>query len=88
MSERETIFADGMFVEKPSENAPDFIKLGISIKVAEFTEFLKKHEKASGYVNLNLKKSKGGKLYVDLNDFKPKKDEKSEDDINPSDIPF
>lgn len=62
------VFADGMSVKKPNENAPDFIKLNMSFKVETFTKFLKDHEK-NGWVNCDLKKSKEGKLYVALNDY-------------------
>lgn len=75
---KEKIFADGMRFEAPSdalkEKAP-FIKGKISIKVAEFVEFLKKHETVGGWVNIDLKKSQGGKLYLELNDWKPTKPE-------------
>ena len=71
---REVVFADGFIFKKPNENAPEFVKGDISIKVGEFIEFLQKHNN-NGWVNLNLKKSQGGKLYVDLNTWTPKKDE-------------
>jgi hypothetical protein len=67
---REVIFADGFIFKKPKEGAPDFVKGDISIKVGEFIEFLNKHNN-NGWVNLNLKKSTAGKLYVDLNTWKP-----------------
>lgn len=67
---REVIFADGFIFKKPNENAPEFVKGDISIKVGEFIDFLNKHNN-NGWVNLNLKKSQGGKLYVDLNNWTP-----------------
>ena len=96
---KEVVFADGMFFSKPKETAPEFIKGEISIQVTEFTAFLKKHENGAGYVNLNLKKSKGGKLYIDLNSWEaPKKeddlDKKLDEiagktyEIDAEDIPF
>ena len=66
----DTIFADGLYFEKPNEKAPEFIKGKISIKVDEFIPFLEKHKNGGGYVNLDLKKAKSGKLYVALNDYK------------------
>lgn len=72
MEERETIFADGMIFKRPHENAPDFVKGAISIKVDEFKEFLDKHAN-NGWVNLDLKKSKNDKLYLQLNDYKSRK---------------
>ncbi len=66
------IFAKGMFFNKPREGAPDFVKGKIDIKVDEFLLFLKENENQKGYVNLDLKESKGGKLYLELNTFVPK----------------
>lgn len=66
----DNIFADGFFFEKPKENAPEFVKGKISIKVDEFIPFLEQHRNGGGYVNLDLKKAKSGKLYVALNDYK------------------
>lgn len=62
----EKVFADGMFFKRPREGAPDFVKGAVSIKVAEFIPFIEKHAK-EGWVNLDLKESKGGKLYLELN---------------------
>lgn len=55
--------------KRPREGAPDFVKGGISIKVDEFITFLRAHE-SKGWVNLDLKKSKGGNLYLELNTYK------------------
>ncbi len=71
MEEKRIIFPAGMIWKEPKENAPEFIKGNISIKVAEFVEFLKEYEN-DGWVNLDLLKSKGGKLYLKLNEWKPK----------------
>jgi len=64
------IFADG-FIFKRSENAPDFVVGGISIKVEDAVAFLKKHDK-NGWVNLQVKNSQGGKYYMELDTFEPK----------------
>lgn len=94
---REVIFADGFIFKKPREGAPDFVKGDISIKVGEFIEFLNKHNN-NGWVNLNLKKSQGGKLYVDLNTWKPPtdtttptnagEDNRQAPDVTEEDLPF
>jgi len=65
------IFADG-FIFKRSENAPDFVIGSLSIKVEDATAFLKKHDK-NGWVNLQIKNSQGGKPYMELDTFEPKK---------------
>lgn len=88
MDKQEKIFAKGIYFDKPREGSPDFVKGRISVNVAEFIEFAKKHEKKSGYINLDLKKSKEGKLYLELNTWTPKEkvenitDEEAEKKLN------
>jgi len=64
------VFADGFLFKRPNEGAPDFVKGALSIKVDEAIAFLQKHN-SGGWVNLDLKNSQGGKLYLQLNDWKP-----------------
>jgi len=73
----ETIFADG-FIFKRKENAPDFVVGSQSIKVEEAIAFLQQNQK-NGWVNLDIKQSKGGKYYCQLDTWQPKsKDFKDE----------
>jgi len=82
---QETIFADGVFFNKPHENAPDFVKGSVSFAdVAKAIEFLKKHQQQNK-LNLDLLKSREGKLYFKLNTFVPKK---KEDDIKEDEVPW
>ena len=67
---KEVVFADGFIFKRPREGAPEFVKGALSIKVDEAIAFLQKHNNA-GWVNLDLKNSQGGKLYLQLNDWKP-----------------
>ena len=64
------IFADGFSFRKPHENAPDFVKGSISVKVDEAIAFLEQYRNEDGWVNIDLKKSKGGKLYLSLNTYR------------------
>ncbi len=66
------IFAKGIYFNKPHPNAPDFVKGKIDIKANEAIDFIKQNTNDSGYVNLDLKESKGGKLYLEVNTFTPK----------------
>ncbi len=70
--DNEKTFAKGIYFGKPHPNAPDFVKGKIDIKVDDLLIFLKEHENDKGYVNLDLKESKGGKLYLELNTFVPR----------------
>lgn len=80
MENNEAIFPNGFIVKRPNEKAPDFIKLNFSIKVDEFVPFLKENQN-NGWCNLDLKLSKQGKLYTQLNTYTAKKiAEQSEED--------
>ena len=92
--EKETVFADGIYFKRPREGAPDFVKGAMSFKVDEAVAFLQKHKDEKGWVNVDLKNSKGGKLYLQLNDWKPTGPAEAptvtaeDEGINPNDIPF
>lgn len=66
----ETIFADG-FIFKKRDNAPDFVVGQLSIAVEDAIQFIGQHEK-NGWVNLDIKQSRAGKYYIELNQFVPK----------------
>jgi len=87
MEEQKTdkIFADGIIFKKKDDKAPDFVKGHLAIKASEAVAFIEKYKKEDGWLNLDLKKSQGGKLYLELNTWKP---EKKEEDIKDEDIPF
>ena len=87
--EKETVFADGFILKAPHENAPDFVKGSLSVKVDEAIKFLETHKDEKGWVNLDMKESKGGKWYVQKNDWKPKeKEESTETEVKADEIPF
>ena len=69
MEQTEKVFADG-FIFKRKENAPEFVVGSMSIKVDEAMAFLAQNE-TKGWVNLDVKLSKGGKYYVELDTWKP-----------------
>lgn len=66
-------FVNGLIVKAPHQNAPDFVKCAISIKVAELYEWLSGREE--DWVNIDVKESKGGKWYAAVSTFKPKQRE-------------
>lgn len=89
-------FVQGLFVSR-RDNAPDFVKANLSFKVEQFTEYLKSKVNEKGYVNIDIKESKDGRLYADLNDWKPRTDneelpsghaEEYPDIETPENIPF
>lgn len=83
----EIVFADGIFFNKPHENAPDFVKGSVSFAdVDKAIAFLQKH-KVNNKVTLDLLKSKkeGGGLYFKLNTYVPPV---REEKINSEDVPW
>lgn len=86
------IFPKGISIRKPSDNAPDFIKSNIGINVAEFLDWAEQHMDSRGWVNLDLKLSKEGKQYLELNTFKktanPATGELTKKEILNEDLPF
>jgi hypothetical protein len=89
----ERVFINGLIFKAPSPKAPDWVKGKLSIKVDEFSKFIQENNKC-GWVNIDLKQSREGKYYAELNTYEKDKDtkteekEKTEEDINIEDIPF
>jgi len=67
MSEPE--FVNGLIVKAPHEKAPDFVKCAISIRREELITWLT--AKNGDWINLDVKESKNGKWYAQVNDWKP-----------------
>ncbi len=67
-------FVNGLFAEKPSEHAPDFVKCKLSIKVENLIGFLKEKQNKAGYVNVDILENRAGKYYAKLNDYKSQDD--------------
>lgn len=65
----ESTFPKGIFLKPPHSGAPSWVKGQIGIKVDEAVEYLQAMKNDRGYVNLDLKESKGRKLYLDLNSY-------------------
>lgn len=62
-------FLNGLIVKDRRENAPDFVVLNLSIKREEFTQTM---DAIGGeWINAQVKRSRGGKLYVELDSWKP-----------------
>jgi hypothetical protein len=78
------IFAEGFHFDLPRENAPSFVKGRISVHVGDAIEFLTKHRNERGFVNIDVKESKGGSIYCELNDWKPGHKDAASKEITPS----
>ena len=64
-------FVNGLIVKPPHANAPDFVKCAISIKIDDLLEWLGNRPE-DGWVNIDVKESKGGKWYAAVSHFRPK----------------
>jgi hypothetical protein len=63
-------FITGLFTSR-RDNAPEFLLASLSFKTEAFIEWLKNHTNIKGYVNVDVLKSKEGKVYSKLNDWTP-----------------
>ena len=69
----EPIFPDGLFFSRPRDGAPDFIKGALSIEPKKLFAFMDKNRNLlsqKGWMNLDLKLSKTGTLYFQVNTYK------------------
>ena len=85
---KEKVFPNGMIFKQPNQGAPEYVKGKLSIKVDDFKEFLDKYVE-NGWVNIDLKESREGKFYSELDTWKPKQQSQQvndEDEINIDDI--
>jgi hypothetical protein len=62
-------FPKGLYFKEPNPNAPDFVKGKVSIKVDEFKAYL--NNVKGEYLNIDLKVSKDGKAYAEVDTWKP-----------------
>jgi len=68
MSE-EIEFPKGLMVKAKHENAPEYVLCKLSIRREELIEWLQ--GKDGDWINLDVKESKGGKLYAAVDAWKP-----------------
>ena len=62
-------FIPGLFFKPPNDGAPEFILAKGSIKIADLIQFLQRQE--GEWVNFDLKRSREGKPYAAIDDWKP-----------------
>ena len=83
----EAIFPEGISVRDPHEKAPDFVRGRISMKKDELIPWLEKQE--GEWINCDIKRSKGGKLYLQVDTWKPSTPAAPPKSEEPSDgLPF
>jgi len=62
-------FAEGVYFKAPAENAPDFVFGKISLRRQQVIDWLSGLD--GEWVNLDVKESKGGKIYCAVDNWKP-----------------
>lgn len=95
MSEKK--FIDGLFTSR-RDSAPEFVVANLSFKTEKFIEWLKQNTNSRGYCNVDVKRSRDGVLYSELNEWKPQEQfvntpngietKEREEEIDISKIPF
>jgi len=69
-------FVDGLIVKAPRDGAPDFVKASISIKRKDLGNWLR--SKDDEWINIDVKESKGGKYYAEVNNWKPSQEQRDD----------
>jgi len=84
----ETKYPKGIFIDKPRDGAPEFVRARISIKAEDAITWIKESVNDKGYVNIDVLNGEKG-LYLKYNDWKPKDSQENTEDVTgPSSIPF
>jgi len=93
-------FIDGLMFKEKHQNAPDFVICKLSIKREELIAWLQ--AKDGEWINGDIKRSKQGKIYAAVDNWKPNQDRASQpaperqqpvaqallENLDDSDIPF
>jgi len=62
-------FVGGMIAKAPRDNAPEYVKVRLSIKREELIAWLR--EKHDEWINVDIKESQSGKWYAAVDSWKP-----------------
>lgn len=65
-----TEFVDGLIAKAPKQNAPEYVKVSISIAREKLIAWLQ--ARYGEWVNVDVKESRNGKWYCAVNNWKPK----------------
>lgn len=83
----DNIYPKGFFIKPAHENAPEFVKGRVSIKVEDFTNYLKECGNSDGWCNFQLLNGKNG-LYLKLDTWTPEKKAEGSGVEDDDDLPF
>ena len=72
----EVQFIPGLIAKAPGDKAPEYVKCKLSIKRAELLAWLQ--SQSGEWINGEVKVSRNGKMYVQLDTWKPNQGERQE----------
>ncbi len=75
-TKEEKLFPNGL-IFKQKEGRPDFVVGSIAISCKDFVDTMKEHEK-KGWLNIDLKISKDGNPYAEIDTWEPKQTQAKE----------
>jgi hypothetical protein len=84
-------FVDGLIIKLPDDNAPDFVKLKLSLKLDELGAWIstqKKSEESLEWINIEIKEGRSGKWYAERNMWKPPEEPKPAASAPSQDVPW
>lgn len=74
MPPKDKIFTDGIYLNRVSDQAPEYIKANISInidKAIAWLDSMRNHADDKGFIKITGKESQAGKRYFELDTWKP-----------------
>ena len=77
-------FVDGLRVKEKNENIPEWIKVRLLVNRLQLIEWLQ--NQTEKWIEIDVKESKVGKLYCEVNTWKPENSTPSESNNADSDV--
>ena len=74
----DAIFPKGLVIKNPHEKAPDFVRAKLHIIKDELIPWL--NEQEDDWINCDVKLSRNGRLYIQVDTWKPTRSENSAPD--------
>lgn len=83
------VFAKWLYVNDPSEKAPDFVKFNVWINAEQFKEFLDANKDAKWFVNIDIKQKRDQSWhYGELNTYKQSKSNDNDNQVKEDEEDF
>lgn len=73
-------FVDGLRFNDPHERAPKWVRGTISVNIKRFLPYAEENADERGWLNIDVKKSRDGNLYCELNTYRRDKTSTDKED--------